>query len=133
MAAALELDELVEHFTLVGDELELLRNKTGATRLAFALFLKYLPWKGRFPRGRSELADNVIEHVARQGDVTPEELGFYDWSGRQAKRIRVIRIATFFTQTSSGQLAKSRSHHCVASFLTHSICELCAVFYLPID
>ena len=26
MATALELDELVEHFTLVGDELELLRN-----------------------------------------------------------------------------------------------------------
>jgi len=71
VATALELDELVEHFTLVGDELELLRNKTGATRLAFALFLKYLPWKGRFPRGRSELADNVIEHVARQVDVAP--------------------------------------------------------------
>ncbi len=43
VAAALELDEFVEHFTLVGDELELLRNKAGATRLAFALFLKYLP------------------------------------------------------------------------------------------
>ena len=47
MAAALELDELVEHFTLAPDELELVRNKSGATRLAFALFLKYLPWKGR--------------------------------------------------------------------------------------
>jgi hypothetical protein len=107
VAATLELDDLVEHFTLVGDELELLRNKTGATRLAFALFLKYLPWKGRFPRGRAELADNAIEHVGRQVDVPPEELGFYDWSGRQAKRHRVeIRRALGFRKCGVGDADK---------------------------
>jgi hypothetical protein len=99
VAAPLELEELVEHFTLVDHELELLRNKTGATRVAFALLLKFLPWKGRFPRGRAELADNAVDHVARQVDVPPEELGFYDWSGRQAKRHRVeIRRALGFRE-----------------------------------
>ncbi len=34
---ALELEELVEHFTLVSSELELLRGKAGATRLASPL------------------------------------------------------------------------------------------------
>jgi hypothetical protein len=50
MARPLDLDELLEHFTLADDELELLRNKSSATRLAFGLLLKYLAWKGRFPR-----------------------------------------------------------------------------------
>ena len=35
------LDEVVDHFTLVGDELNLLR-KSGATRLGFAALLKVL-------------------------------------------------------------------------------------------
>ncbi len=89
MARPLDLDELLQHFTLAADELELLRNKTGPTRLGFSLLLKYLAWKGRFPRGRGELPDNTVDHVARQVGVPPEELGLYDWSGRQSKRHRV--------------------------------------------
>jgi hypothetical protein len=33
-------DELAEHWTLLPEELKLLANKTGATRLGFALLLK---------------------------------------------------------------------------------------------
>ena len=97
MARALELEELIEHFTLSTDERELLRNKTGATRLGFSLILKFLLWKGRFPRGRSELADEAVSFVARQVGVPASEIGFYDWDGRQIKRHRVeIREATGF-------------------------------------
>jgi hypothetical protein len=46
------LDDVVEHFTLGDHERDLLRNKTGSTRLGFAAMLKFLGWKGRFPRGR---------------------------------------------------------------------------------
>ncbi|MDN5918863.1 MAG: Tn3 family transposase, partial [Pseudonocardia sp.] len=88
MARPLDLDELVDQFTLGEDELELLRNKTGATRLGFGVVLKFLIWKGRFPRGRGEVPDNAVEHVARQVGVRASEIGFYDWSGRQAKRHR---------------------------------------------
>jgi hypothetical protein len=35
-----DIEELIEYFTLVPPELELLGNKTGATRLNFALLLK---------------------------------------------------------------------------------------------
>lgn len=42
MARPLGLDDLVDHFTLDPDELKLLRNKTGATRLGFSLLLKHL-------------------------------------------------------------------------------------------
>src|SRR6266542_3666475 len=89
MARPLDLDELLEHFTLADDELVLLRNKSGATRLGFSLLLKYLAWKGRFPRGRGEIPDNAVDHIARQVGVPPEELGLYDWSGRQTKRHRI--------------------------------------------
>jgi hypothetical protein len=59
VALTLDLDELSEYFTLLPDESALLRNKTGATRLGFALVLKHLIWKGRFPRGRSDLPDEA--------------------------------------------------------------------------
>ena len=35
-----DIEELIEHFTLVTEDEELLANKTGATRLGFALLLK---------------------------------------------------------------------------------------------
>ncbi|HZE34282.1 MAG TPA: DUF4158 domain-containing protein [Actinoallomurus sp.] len=50
--------------------------KRGATRLAFAILLKFDTQYGRFPRGRSELPDNVVEHVATQVQVPVSELGF---------------------------------------------------------
>jgi hypothetical protein len=85
VAGSLELDELVEHFTLLPDDLALLRNKTGATRLGFAVMAKFLPWKGRFPRGRAELPDEVVEFVARQVKVAAADIGLYDFAGRTIK------------------------------------------------
>ncbi|MGH9157855.1 MAG: DUF4158 domain-containing protein, partial [Acidimicrobiales bacterium] len=101
MGRTLGLDELVDHFTLVGDELELLRNKAGGTRLGFALALKFLQWRGRFPRGRHELADEAVEHVARQVGVPTVEFAAYDPASRTAQRHRTeIRGYTGFRECS---------------------------------
>ena len=62
-------DELVQHWTLLDDERELAAGKRGPTRLGFALLLKFYAGTGRFPRGRSELADDTVEFVARQPGV----------------------------------------------------------------
>ncbi len=35
-----DIEDLIEHFTLVEDDLKILANKTGATRLGCALLLK---------------------------------------------------------------------------------------------
>ncbi|MFI6748463.1 DUF4158 domain-containing protein [Actinomadura luteofluorescens] len=43
--------------------------------------LKFYTRHGRFPRGRSELGDEVVEHVAKQVQVPASEFGFYEWSG----------------------------------------------------
>jgi hypothetical protein len=57
-------DELPEHWTLLPDELKLLANKTGATRLGFSLLLKAFALQGRFPRHIHELPGAVIVDVA---------------------------------------------------------------------
>lgn len=44
-------DELIEHWTLAGEELAQLAGKRGPTKLAFALLLKFHQQHGRFPRG----------------------------------------------------------------------------------
>jgi hypothetical protein len=107
MARRLEPDELVEHFTLLPDEAALLRNKSGATRLGFALLLKFFTRMGRFPSGRGELADEVVEFVARQVGVAASDLGFYDWSGRQIKAHRPeIRAHLGFRECSVADAGK---------------------------
>jgi hypothetical protein len=77
----MELDELVEHWTLLVDEQELIAGERASTRLGFALLLKFYVRLGRFPRGRSELPDEAVAFVAKQAGVPPGELGFYEWSG----------------------------------------------------
>jgi hypothetical protein len=73
-----DLDELVEHWTLVEDERELVAGKQGPTRLGFALLLKFYIRAGRFPRGRAELDDDAVAFVARQVGVPASDLGFYE-------------------------------------------------------
>ncbi|MCA1697930.1 MAG: Tn3 family transposase, partial [Actinobacteria bacterium] len=82
------LDDVVEHFTLDHRERDLLRNKSRSTRLGFAAMLKFLGWKGRFPRGRFELPDDALEHLARQVNVPAAQIAAYDFQGRQIKNHR---------------------------------------------
>lgn len=77
----LNLDELVEHWALLEDERDLVAGKRGATRLGFALLLKFCTQYGRFPAGRAELPDEVVAFVAKQVKVPASELGFYEWAG----------------------------------------------------
>jgi len=76
-----EVDELVEHWTVLEDEQQLVAGKRGATKLGFALLLKFYTRSGRFPRGRSELPQEAVDFVARQMQVPVGDLGFYEWSG----------------------------------------------------
>src|SRR6266851_2942640 len=75
------MDELVEHWTVLAAERDLISGKRGATRLGFALVLKFYTRYGRFPRGPAELPDEVVEHLARQVKVPAADFGFYEWSG----------------------------------------------------
>ncbi len=75
-------DELAEYWMLTLDELRLLANKTGATRLGFALLLKFFQYEGRFPAHKHDLPGSVVVHVATQLGVSPDGFLQYEWSGR---------------------------------------------------
>ena len=88
--------DLVEHWTLLSAEAHLLAGKhDGASKLAFALLLKFYGRYGRFPRGRSELKPEAVEFVAAQVKVPAADLGLVDWDGRTVKRHRA-EIRRFF-------------------------------------
>jgi len=63
MKRVCETEELVEHWTLMPSELELLGNKTGANRLGFALLLKFFQHEARFPKAPHEVPDPVINYM----------------------------------------------------------------------
>jgi Domain of unknown function (DUF4158) len=75
------VDEMVEFWTLLDEDRFLLEGRRGPTALGFALLLKHYSRHGRFPRGRAELPDAVVEFVARQLAVPAADLGSYEWSG----------------------------------------------------
>ncbi|OHV28504.1 hypothetical protein BBK14_17855 [Parafrankia soli] len=82
-----------------------------ATRLGFAVQLKFLTWRGRFPRMRLELPPDAVEHVAKQVGVAASELGFYDFASRAAKRHRSeLRDLTGWHECMKSDLVKLVSH-----------------------
>ena len=77
-----QAEELFEHWTLGPLERELLGNKSGATRLGFALLLKFHQHEHRFPRHAGELSPVVVDFVAAQVNVPVDQWKQYDWRGR---------------------------------------------------
>ena len=75
-------EELIACWTLLEEDRQLLANKSGATRLGFALLLKYFELEGRFPRTAVEVPKAAVDYVAQQVKVPPEAFGDYRWSGR---------------------------------------------------
>jgi TnpA family transposase len=75
-------DELAEHWTLHPGEVDLLANKHGATRLGFALLLKYFQYEGQFPPHKSDIPTAAIVFLARQLALPPELHAQYRWAGR---------------------------------------------------
>lgn len=94
MARTIDDDELIEHWTLVRDELGQVAGKRGPTRLGFALLLRFFTRHGRFPRGRGELPDEAVAYIARQVGVPATDLAFYEWDGRTVDYHRA-QIRTF--------------------------------------
>jgi hypothetical protein len=85
---SLSLGELIEHWTLLGDEVGLVSAKHLDTRLAFALLLKFYGRYGRFPRSRGELHPDAVDFMARAVKADPASVADYDWSGRTIERHR---------------------------------------------
>ena len=114
-----ELDDLVDCWTLDEDELRLIANKSGATRLGFALLLKYFEQEARFPRHAGDVPKAAVPFVARQVGVAAEEFASYDWSGRTIKNHRAqIREINQFREPTVGDEDK------LAGWLAGELCPV---------
>jgi hypothetical protein len=80
-----ETEELVEHWTLLPSELNLLTHKTEVNRLGFALLLKFFQYAGCFPRHKSDIPKDVLRFIAQQVNVPSVNLEHYSWQGRTIK------------------------------------------------
>ena len=114
-----ELDDLIDCWTLDEDELRLIANKSGATRLGFALLLKYFEQEARFPRHAGDVPKAAVAFVAQQVGVAAEEFASYDWSGRTIKSHRAqIREAYQFREPTVGDEDK------LAGWLAGELCPV---------
>src|SRR5258708_19473153 len=69
-------------WTLLPSEAALLANKTGPTRLGFAVLLKFFLYAARFPLSMQEVPPTAVAYIAGQVFVPPEEFSRSDWEGR---------------------------------------------------
>lgn len=95
MKRAWELDELIDNFTFMPNELRLLGNKSGETRLGFAVMLKFFQYEARFPTHKNEVPKEVILYISKQLHIDSELFNNYNWAGRSIKYHRA-QIREFF-------------------------------------
>src|SRR5664280_2377670 len=80
-----EPEDLLACWTLMDPDRQLLANKAGATRLGFAVLLKFFELEARFPRRGGEVPPVAVAYLAQQVGVEAAEFTRYGWSGRAVK------------------------------------------------
>ena len=107
-----ELEELIEHFTLIPEEMRLIGNKYGSTRLGFAVSLKFFQYQGRFPKGKQEISTQLIDYVAKQVGVPAYSFQEYDWNGRSIRghHIKKRKATNENSKTESKTSRKIKDH-----------------------
>ena len=76
-----ELEELIEHFTIMPNEMALIGNKTGETRLGFAVLLKFFQLEAKFPNSMNEIPEIIVKYIAKQV-ITSFKFKKYDINSR---------------------------------------------------
>ncbi len=77
-----EPEELIDCWTLVDEDWALVANKSGPTRLGFAVLLKFFELEGRFPRHGGEVPKPALGYLASQLKVPAVAFADYGWTGR---------------------------------------------------
>lgn len=77
------------------NELQQLGNKTGATRLGFAVLFKFFQYKAKFPKYKSEIPKDIVLYISKQLGIEETNFYNYNWNGRNIKYHRA-QIREFF-------------------------------------
>ena len=112
-------DDVIACWTLGEADGELIANKTGATRLGFALLLKFFELEARFPRHAGEVPQAAVHYLAEQVKVDPGLFAAYAWSGRTIEYHRAqIRDALGFRES------RREDEDRLASWLADEVCPV---------
>lgn len=103
---------MIADWTLVG-------NKTGSTRLGFALSLKFFELEARFPRHAGEIPPAAVEYVASQVKAEPRMLAEYRFSGRTFEYHRAQIRRAFGFREATGEDEKK-----LARWLAQEVCPV---------
>ncbi|MBD2505642.1 Tn3 family transposase [Anabaena azotica] len=87
--------ELVECWTLLPNELELIAHKNPQNSLIFALLLKFFELEARFPESDREIPAVVVNYITQQLGISPSIYSQCNWQGRSIKYYR-RKIREFF-------------------------------------
>jgi hypothetical protein len=99
MRAELDGEDVDDRWALHASDRALLGNKTGVTRLGFAILLKMFQANGRFPYRLEEVPIAAVEAIASQIEVPADAWRGYDWRSRAAAYHRAqIRDALGFRE-----------------------------------
>ncbi len=99
-------DAIDDRWTLRAADRALLGNKSGATRLGFAVLLKVFQAEGRFPRCPEDVPLAAIEAIAGQSGVPAAAWRSYDWTGRAIRYHRAqVRTALGFREATEQDAA----------------------------
>jgi hypothetical protein len=83
------VDELIDHWSLQADELEMSTSaRTPSNQLGFALLLKWFQSEGQFPRRKQDVPADIVAYLAHQLKVEPGVFRDYAWQSRTLERHR---------------------------------------------
>ena len=95
-------EELEQQWTLLDQEHKLLKYKSGANLLGFAVLMKYFQVTGRFPEDPDEVPKDVIRFIAAHLEMSSRAWHDYSWNRRSAKYHRG-QIRVFFGYRKASQ------------------------------
>lgn len=110
-------EELIENWTLIPSELELVNQKREANKIGFAVFLKYFQLMAHFPDYPSEIPEQVIAYISNQLNISPKTYFDYNWQGRSAKVYRAEIRTLFNFRTATTQDSQQISDWLIAEII----------------
>lgn len=90
-----DLEELIEHFTIMPNEMATIGNKFSETKLGFIVLLKFFQVEAKFPNSKHEISKDIVQYIAKQVQVKAELFEKYDMSSR-TYYIHKSQIREFF-------------------------------------
>ena len=119
-------EDLVEYFTIQSDEREFLGSNDPHNQLGKAVLLKYFQYEASFPTSVSDIPRPIIEFLAQQLYLTPDDFDQYQWEGTRvstAKRYEPGSVSVPRASKTSNLFRSGYSMKCSQTNIAPNICN----------